>query len=285
MKTEIRMAPAKINLGLDIVGVREDGYHLLETVFQTISISDCVTVSLTEVPGITLQCTDPTVPCDPRNIAWEAAQWFCEAAGLSCGIQITLEKHIPTQAGMGGGSTDGAAVLTALQKLTRQPLSQERLFRIAAKLGADVPFFLCGGTAYASGVGEALEPLPPFSAKHLVLAKGTQGVSTAEAYAKIDALEHPTHPPVQALRLALLQQKPLLEIAPLCGNQFETVIALDEITQIRAIMQEYGALCSVMTGSGAAVFGLFSTKADAEKACAALKKQTAFAQCCETVSR
>ena len=182
MKSVTRTAPAKINLGLDVVGTRADGYHLLETVFQAVSIADTVTVSLVEQPGIALTCDHNAVPCNPKNIAWKAAQRFLEAAKITAGVQIHIAKRIPMEAGMGGGSTDGAAVLLALQELTQQALSKETLFSIAVSLGADVPFFLLGGTAYAAGIGEVLEPLPPFSAAHLVIAKGTAGVSTAAAY-------------------------------------------------------------------------------------------------------
>lgn len=283
MKSVTRTAPAKINLGLDVVGTRADGYHLLETVFQAVSIADTVTVSLVEQPGIALTCDHPAVPCTPKNIAWKAAQRFLEAAKITAGVQIHIAKRIPMEAGMGGGSTDGAAVLLALQELTQQALSKETLFSIAVSLGADVPFFLLGGTAYAAGIGEVLEPLPPFSAAHLVIAKGTAGVSTAAAYQEIDALEQPAHPPVQQLRQALEHGAGAAEIAPLCGNLFESAVHLDEVSEIRKSMLESGAYCSVMTGSGAAVFGLFPDADTAEQACAQLKKRAAFAEVCHTI--
>ncbi|WP_294366484.1 4-(cytidine 5'-diphospho)-2-C-methyl-D-erythritol kinase [uncultured Ruminococcus sp.] len=283
MKSVTRTAPAKINLGLDVVGTRADGYHLLETVFQAVSITDTVTVSLAEQPGIALTCDHPAVPCSPKNIAWKAAQRFLEAAKITAGVQIHIAKRIPMEAGMGGGSTDGAAVLLALQELTQQALSKKTLFSIAVSLGADVPFFLLGGTAYAAGIGEVLEPLPPFSAAHLVIAKGTAGVSTAAAYQEIDALEQPAHPPVQQLRQALEHGAGAAEIAPLCGNLFESAVHLDEVSEIRKSMLENGAYCSVMTGSGAAVFGLFPDADTAEQACALLQKQAAFAEVCHTI--
>ena len=145
MRAVTRTAPAKINLGLDITGTRADGYHLLETVFQAVSIADTVTVALTESPEITLTCDVPAVPCSPKNIAWKAAQRYREAVGLQSGVQIQIFKQIPMEAGMGGGSTDGAAVLLALQELTGNALPQEKLLEIAVSLGADVPFFLYGG--------------------------------------------------------------------------------------------------------------------------------------------
>ncbi len=283
MRAVTRTAPAKINLGLDITGTRADGYHLLETVFQAVSIADTVTVALTESPEITLTCDVPAVPCGPKNIAWKAAQRYREAAGLQSGVQIQILKRIPMEAGMGGGSTDGAAVLLALQELTGNALPQEKLLEIAVSLGADVPFFLYGGTAYGAGIGEKLEPLPLFSTDCLVIAKGTAGVSTAQAYGAIDALQNPKHPPVQQLRKALEAGGTAAEIAPLCGNLFELAVEPEEVQQIRSTMLEQGALCSVMTGSGAAVFGLFPNRESAESACAVLRKQVPFAEVCHTL--
>ena len=283
MRAVTRTAPAKINLGLDITGTRADGYHLLETVFQAVSIADTVTVALSESPEITLTCDVPTVPCSPKNIAWKAAQRYREAAGLQSGVQIQILKRIPMEAGMGGGSTDGAAVLLALQELTGNALPQEKLLKIAVSLGADVPFFLYGGTAYGAGIGEKLEPLPLFSTDCLVIAKGTAGVSTAQAYGAIDALQNPEHPPVQQLRKVLEAGGTAAEIAPLCGNLFELAVELEEVQQIRSTMLEQGALCSVMTGSGAAVFGLFPNRESAESACAVLRKQVLFAEVCHTL--
>ena len=283
MRAVTRTAPAKINLGLDITGTRADGYHLLETVFQAVSIADTVTVALTESPEITLTCDVPTVPCSPKNIAWKAVQRYREAAGLQSGVQIQILKRIPMEAGMGGGSTDGAAVLMALQELTENVLPQEKLLEIAVSLGADVPFFLYGGTAYGAGIGEKLEPLPLFSTDCLVIAKGTAGVSTAQAYGAIDALQNPEHPPVQQLRKVLEAGGTAAEIAPLCGNLFELAVELEEVQQIRSTMLEQGALCSVMTGSGAAVFGLFPNQESAESACAVLRKQVPFAEVCHTL--
>lgn len=184
---------------------------------------------------------------------------------------------------MGGGSTDGAAVLLALQELTGNALSMDKLAEIAVSLGADVPFFLYGGTAYAAGIGEKLEKLPVFSTDCMVIAKGTAGVSTAQAYGAIDALQNPQHPPVQELRQALRNGATAEEIAPLCGNLFELAVDLDEVAAIRKSMLEHDALCSVMTGSGAAVFGLFPTRAAAEQACTALKKLVPFAEVCHTL--
>ena len=284
MKTVTCLAPAKVNLGLDVIGIRPDGYHELETVFQTISIYDKLTVTRDNTAsGITLHCDTPDIPCDHTNLVWKAAARFQAAANCTDGIMIMLEKQIPAQAGLGGGSSDAAAMLLAMQKLYENPLPQTELEKIAVSLGADVPFLLYGGTAYAAGVGERLAPLPPFTADHLVIAKGKQGVSTGEAYRNIDALVHPLHPPVSSLRRAIQDGKPLTEIAKHCGNLFEQAVSLPEADQIRTIMRENGAQCSVMTGSGSAVFGIFETRAEAKAACCALQKLVSFVVLCKTV--
>lgn len=276
--TAIKIAPAKINLGLDVVGKREDGYHLLETVFQEVEISDTVTVSLDTDPGIVLTCQTEGVPCNEKNIAYKAAQRYLEAAGLTetFGVHIDIEKNIPMEAGMGGGSTDGAAVLMGLQELTKGVLNKAQLLNIATSLGADVPFFLEGGTVYAEGIGEKMEVLPTLELPYLVIAKGKQGVSTKEAYGAIDSLTVPNHPPVQQLKQAILDHEPLEKIASLCGNLFEDAVALPEVQDIRESMKHCGALTSVMTGSGAAVFGIFADAETARNAVQALQTKSYF---------
>ncbi len=285
-KTVVCQAPAKLNLGLDVVGMRSDGYHELATVFQTISIYDRLMVTRTDAPAsITLHCDTPDVPCDHSNLVWKATERFQEMTHYKEKITITLEKHIPSQAGLGGGSSDAAATLRALQALYENPLSQSQLAKIAVSLGADVPFLLYGGTVYAAGVGEKLESLPPCQANYVVVAKGTAGVSTAQAYQNIDTLKAPQHPPVKALRQAIAEKQPLTKIASLCGNLFEQAVLLEEVDQIRTTMLAHGSLCSVMTGSGAAVFGIFPGKSEAEMAYQALRAIVPFVVVCETTAR
>ncbi len=193
-------AAAKINLALDVTGVLPNGYHSIESVFQTVGIYDEVEVELDDSGIITLNCEQPEafmaadkIPCDERNIAYKAADKFLRDNSLNCGCRIHIKKGIPPQAGMGGGSTDAAAVLYCLQKLTGKSISAPE------KLGADVPFFLTGGTAYVEGIGEKIVPIADFSGKILVIAKGAEGVSTAVAYRAIDMLENPPHPQTREL--------------------------------------------------------------------------------------
>ena len=246
--------PAKINLALDVTGKLDNGYHSIESVFQTVSIYDEITVELTD-SGISLTCevpdefrTSDPIPCDERNIAYKSARKFFTDHNLDIGCRIHIKKRIPSQAGMGGGSSDSAGVLYCLSKLTgKEIISPE-------KLGADVPFFLTGGTAYVSGIGEKITPIADYSG-YFVIAKGRQGVSTAEAYRKIDSLVNPVHPQVSKL-VETIGNSPE-NAYKYFGNLFEDAIQLDEVNTIKSVMLECNALSAVMTGSGSAVFGFF----------------------------
>lgn len=278
---------AKINLALDVVGKMENGYHAIESVFQTVGIYDDVTVELDD--GITVSCEIPEefssadpIPCDERNIAYKAARLFFETVGISGGCRIHIKKGIPSQAGMGGGSTDAAAVLYCLNKLTGVNLNNTELAEIGKKLGADVPFFFTGGTAYVGGIGEKITPLADFSGHILVIAKGVQGVSTAEAYRSIDALKAPVHPQTSSLVQAINTAPD--EAFRYVGNLFEQAIQLNEVDKIKAEMLSCGAQTACMTGSGSAVFGMFTDIGAAEKCAEALKKSGFFATVCKTVA-
>lgn len=271
---------AKINLTLDVVGKLENGYHALESVFQTVGIYDEVEVVLNESGEITLTCDSPAefgfIPCDERNIAYKAARRFLDENGMVDGCEIHISKGIPSQAGMGGGSTDAAAVIYCLQALTGRSLAH------AEKLGADVPFFLTGGTAYVTGIGENIATAPDYSGRILVIAKGSEDVSTAEAYSLIDALEAPAHPDTKALMDAISSGG---EEYVHFGNLFEQAIKLGSVDRIKSVMSANGGLGATMTGSGSAVFGLFKSYEEAEKCSALLRTEGYFAQVCETVSK
>lgn len=278
---------AKINLVLDVTGRRDDGYHTIKSVFQTVGIYDEITVSLT-TKDITVSCELPEsfrasddIPCDERNIAYRAARLFFEESGISCGCSISIKKGIPSQAGMGGGSSDAAAVLYALNRLTEAEIPAEALARLGARLGADVPFFLTGGTAYVSGIGEKITPIADFSGRILVIAKGSDGVSTAEAYRNIDSLTAPEHPDADALVRAISSGDE--DACKYFGNLFEQAVHLESVNRIREIMTAAGALAAVMTGSGSAVFGCFNNLTAAENCAAELSDSGFFAKVCRTV--
>ncbi len=280
MKMIVLNAPAKINLALDVTGKRNDGYHLLETVFQSVSIYDKITVTLKDSEGIELSCSEVGVPCNEKNLAWKAAAAFLAETGLKVGFIIDLEKHIPSEAGMGGGSSDAAAVLKACNELCGSPLDGKKLCDIAVSLGADVPFFLYGGTAYAKGIGDIITKLPPVPELSVVVAKGSGGISTPEAYRRIDALEKPSHPNVKGLRAAIENGASANELWGYCGNIFEEVTELQDVWDIRRIMSEMGAVFACMSGSGSAVFGVFEDAHKAEKCCNVLGEKYPFSQCC-----
>lgn len=288
---KIRTA-AKINLALDVCGILENGYHSIKSVFQTVGLYDEITVELRSVPEITVECIQPEgfakadpIPNDEKNIAYKAADLFfrCIKPHMDhdIGCRIVIKKGIPSQAGMGGGSSDAAAVLYCLNKLTGQDLSTQQLAEMCKKIGADVPFFFMGGTALVEGIGEKLFPLPDFSGQTLVIAKGTEGVSTAAAYKAVDSLVSPVHPDVDGLAAALKKDK--TSAYKYFGNIFENAIELEEVAQIRDIMKSEGALSAVMTGSGSAVFCLFTDKNTAAECCTVLQQQGFFAEVCQTV--
>ncbi len=275
-------AAAKINLALDVTGRLNHGYHSIESVFQTVGLYDEVTVELTDELDIKVSCEVPEmfessdpIPCDEHNIAYKAANYYLNRAGAGMGCRIHIKKGIPSQAGMGGGSTDAAAVLYCLHKLIGKEIPP------AESLGADVPFFLTGGTAYVSGIGENIEPISDYSGRILVIAKGTQGVSTAEAYAAIDKLRKPPHPDTDALVEAINNAPD--EAYKHFGNLFELAVGLPEVDDIKAKMLAAGALSSVMTGSGSAVFGLFTDMEAAQKCAEKLAGDGYFAAVCEAV--
>lgn len=283
---------AKINLALDVTGILDNGYHAIESVFQTVGIYDEVTVCLTpaEERRITVSCDVPEqfasadpIPCDERNIAYKAARIFMEDRGLTGECRIHIKKGIPSQAGMGGGSTDAAAVIYCLSVLTGIELTEEEKAALGGRLGADVPFFFAGGTAYVSGIGEKIVPAPDFSGRILVMAKGSEGISTGEAYRRIDSLEAPHHPDTKGLCRALEETPD--EAWKYFGNLFEQAIQLEEVDKLESAMLNKGALSAAMTGSGSAVFGLFESAEEAEICAAKLRSWGYWAEVCETVGK
>ena len=257
-------APAKLNLTLDVVGVRPDGYHLLESIMQTVDICD----TLTAVPAadVTLAVEGADVGPMEKNIAYRAARLFFEQTGVTGGVSMTLTKRIPTQAGMGGGSADGAAALLALDRLYDTHLSTAQLCEMGVRIGADVPFCLVGGTALCTGIGEDIQPLPSLPDCYIVIAQPPEGVSTVAAYAALDSAplrDRPDHPAA----LAALTAGDLPGLCRQAANVFEPALALPGVAAIRREMAAFSPLCCRMTGSGSVVYGVFDRAEDAE-ACA-----------------
>ena len=306
-------APAKINLFLDITARRPNGYHEIAGVMQSISLSDTVTLEVTEPTGmyfcslgahsvgaesITLSCTNPNLPTDSTNLAWRAAEKFFAATGRGCkNLLIHIEKRIPAAAGMAGGSTDAAAVLVGLNQLFNYPLTTEALCEVGLTLGADVPFCIQGGTQITEGIGEVLTPITPMPDCELVVACGGEGVSTPAAYKALDTLYGGFDPAVYtprtreltALKAALWQG----DLTALCGsvfNLFESVVLSERpvARQIKETLLSSGAITAMMSGSGPSVFGVFpkgdgAAQSAAEAARTALEALGIPAWVCEPV--
>ena len=266
-------APAKINLTLDVVGRREDGYHLLESIMQSVDIGDTLTAE--KAADITLH-TDAICPVE-KNTAYRAAQAFFAHTGITGGVHMTLTKRIPQQAGMGGGSADAAAALWALDRLYDTRLSAEELCSIGLTVGADVPFCVMGGAAFVTGIGEGLQPLPVLPHCHIVVAQPADGVSTAAAYAAIDGAPITAHPD-HTRALPAMERGDLKAVCQQVYNVFEPATAIPGVMAIRRVMDAYAPLTSQMTGSGSAVFAIFEEEAAAKACRTALAAQfpTAF---------
>lgn len=269
-------APAKINLTLDIVGKRPDGYHDVAMVMQTITLYDTVTVDFADGDGdaIAVSCPAyPDVPCDERNIVCKAARAFCKATGaVPRPLTIRVDKVIPTQAGLAGGSSDGAAVVLALNQLYETRLSMKEMADICARFGSDVPFCLLGGTMLATGTGTTLKKLAAMQKCHIVVCKPDISVSTAEAYARCDA-----RPPKGFLYtdelVKRLYSRDIRGLSSCLYNEFEQVMELDEINEIKRMMMLQKALGASMSGSGSAVYAIFNSEKKAQNCVNILKEK------------
>ena len=274
MTTLYEGAYAKLNLTLDVLGKREDGYHDLKSVMQTISVRDDVEIDIGTGKPWTLECSVEGIPCDERNLAWKAAKVFFDVTGKDPnGLAIRITKRIPSQAGMGGGSADAAAVLRALNKHYSNPFSVFALAELGAQVGSDVPFCVVCGTAMVEGRGEKLRVLPDMPECIFVVVKPEFSVSTPELYKKIDSVEIPKHPDNGAMESALLAGD-LEKICQNVYNVFDPVVTEEhlELNYIKSIFHQYGAACYQMTGSGSAVFAIVKEFEVAAVLCNMLKE-------------
>ena len=261
----VEKAYAKVNLTLAVGEKRLNGYHEVVSVMQRVSLCDTLTAEQTR-EGITLTCSDPALPSGEENLAHRAASLFFRETGIAGGAALTLEKRIPSQAGLGGGSSDAASALLALRKLYAPALPDTELETMAAALGSDVPFFIRGGTQLATGRGEVLSPLPPLTDGWFVIVKPTESFSTPAMYRRLDELPPACTPPLPPL------QGGLPALASGLFNRFEAAIpAGSAVWDIKARLAAYGALASLLSGSGSAVFGLFDTETVARAAVEALR--------------
>ncbi len=274
MKTLTIPAYAKINLFLEIREKREDGYHAIESVMQSVSLSDTLTLTLSEEKGIRLLCEDAAIPSDEKNTAVMAAMRFFERFPSKYGLDITLKKAIPHQAGLGGGSADAAAVLRGLDALLHTDLTADELIDLAAKVGSDVPFCLFGGTSIAKGRGEILSDAPALAPCTVLIAKDTQGMSTPEAYRLADDRPKETLRSLEPFCDALKEGS----LSAVCGklyNGFESVVfpLRKSAAELKSFFLSNGADGALMSGSGTSVFALYAREKEADKAASLLEKQ------------
>ena len=264
-------APAKLNLTLDVLGRLPNGYHEIKSVMQAVDLSDTVVLRNTTESGIALTIEGADLTPDRKNTAWKAAEAFLTHIGRpDFGVHITLQKQVPMQAGMAGGSADAAGVLVGLNVLTGTALSQDVLCALGAKVGADVPFCLVGGTKLAVGTGTELLPSPPMPEAYIVVVKPPVNVSTAVAYAAIDRARD-LCPPNHEEMAAALKAGDLPRVGALLSNVFEQALDLPQVARLREHMLSFSPLGCRMTGSGSVVFALFQEEEQARRCAAALR--------------
>ncbi len=285
-------ANAKINLFLDITGRRENGYHELHSCMQTVGLCDTISAEILEAENtqtITIRCSDPTLPTDEKNLVWRAAQMYMQEANIPAyNLDIRIEKRIPVFAGLGGGSADAAAILRLLNRHYKNALSMEQLLALGAKLGADVPFCIHGGTCRCEGIGDILTPIVVHPDYTVLIAKNGDGVSTAEAFRMLDEAYEATPHEIRSAEnvYSALAANNAPALRNCTYNAFEEVILpIRPLAQeLKNIMNAYGAVCTQMSGSGPSVFGIFLSDARAEVCASTLRKKGIFAVACRTVS-
>lgn len=273
MKNISVKALAKINLGLDVVRKREDGYHEVRMIMQTIHLFDRLEITRNQSGQITISTNLTFLPTNENNLVYKAAALLRDEFQIKDGIDVKLHKHIPVAAGMAGGSTDAAAVLYGMNRIFGLGLSREELMKRGVKLGADVPYCVMRGTALAEGIGEELKALPPMVKCPVLIAKPQIGVSTRFVYENLKLNEKTVHPDIDRL-MEDIRAKNLEAIASDMGNVLETVTIPNYpvIAEIKEHMMEHGALNAMMSGSGPTVFGLFKNSDTAVAAYEAMRE-------------
>lgn len=267
-------ALAKINLGLDVLRRREDGYHEVRMVMQTIHLFDRIHLKKKEEPGITVAANLYYLPVNENNLVYKAAKLLMDEFHIKEGVHIDLKKYIPVAAGMAGGSTDAAAVLFGMNRMFRLGLSQQELMERGVKIGADVPYCILRGTALSEGIGEKLTPLRPVPKCPVLIAKPPISVSTKFVYENLKLDGNTVHPDIDGV-LEGIAQGDLKKMASHMGNVLESVTCAHYpvIQELKDTMMEQGAMKSLMSGSGPTVFGLFESRGAAKAAMAEIKKK------------
>ena len=266
-------ALAKINLGLDILGKREDGYHEVRMIMQTIQMYDVLEIKKKKAPGISLSVNYPYIPCDKRNLVYKAAKLLMDEFQVKGGVTIRLEKFIPVSAGMAGGSSDAAATLVGINCLFKLGLSERELMDRAVKIGADVPYCIMRGTALAEGIGEKLTGITQVPECFVLIGKPGINVSTRAAYESLNLSGIQTHPDIDGM-IQDIQNGDLQGMTAKMGNVFEPGIIgqYPVIQEIKDLMESHGALKAMMSGSGPTVFGIFDSQEKMDAAAKILRE-------------
>jgi 4-diphosphocytidyl-2-C-methyl-D-erythritol kinase len=266
-------AYAKINLSLDIIGKREDGYHLLEMVMQTIDLYDEITIEKQD-EGITIGCNKVYVPRDERNLAYKAAKLFIEKYNISQGVNINIKKNIPVSAGLAGGSTDAAAVLKIMNRLFNINAEDEELMKLGEELGADVPYCIKGGTALCEGIGEKVTELKRFKDKIIVIVKPPFGISTKSVYQEFNLERVRNHPRTEEL-IKAIEEDDLKLVVKNMRNLLENVTLRKHkiLINIKEEMRRLGAIGSMMSGSGPTIFAFFEDMQKAQRCFEKMKER------------
>lgn len=258
-------AYAKINLSLDVIGKRQDGYHLLKMIMQQIDLYDSINIEKCD-KGITINCNKSYIPSDNRNLAYKAAELFLNTYKIDSGVTINIEKNIPVAAGLAGGSTDAAAVLKAMREIFDIKVNDEELMKLGLKIGADVPYCIKGGTALCEGIGEIITPLKSFGNNILVVIKPKFGISTKVIYNSLDITKIFKHVNTESL-IRNIDNQNLTEVCKHLKNVLEnvTIKKYYSIKNIKNDMIEHGAIGSLMSGSGPTVYGFFDDMLKAQQ--------------------
>ena len=275
---------AKINLGLDVLGKREDGYHEVRMIMQTIRMYDQLDMRKSVEPGIHLTANKKYIPVDENNLVWRAAKLMMDTCGIMEGVSIHLHKVIPVAAGMAGGSSDAAATLVGMNRLFHCGLSKEKLMELGVQIGADVPYCVLRGTALAEGIGEKLTVLPPMPDCWILIGKPGISVSTKYVYTTLDLNTDTVHPDIDGMKKAL-EDGNLYGITERMGNVLQdvTIPAYPEVERIKEQMKALGAVNAMMSGSGPTVFGIFDNEEKAQEACQKLRESGSCQQVFLTV--
>ena len=283
-------AYAKINLYLDIEKKREDGYHDIVSVMQTIDWNDTVSVSLIENPGIFLTCSDERIPTDRRNTAYKAAQRYLEKTQYTKGVAIHIDKRIPHEAGMAGGSADAAATLIGLDSLFNRAIEWNDLLEIGKSIGADVPFCMTGGTSLVTGIGEKMDRFPTMPDCFLVCAKLGNGVSTPNAYSELDKKycdfrNYKNHGSQLEFLKTAFEARCISDVSKGLFNVFEEVVTHSHpsVSELKKVMAESEAIATMMSGSGPSVFGIFESQVQSERAAERISSMGAECRICRPI--